>query len=1351
MIRRLLTPEIAKRATIFDVCIDRWVNQGCAEPLVKIAEKMTSEALLKTRKLGPPKMYSDRTNEIKEQAIEPPTSVQQNKEKIIVNGRIADLKCPQSEATQKSSLFEQMLKYDVNFVMNQLLSAFESSNTTIDKNASQSENLISALKPRNGENTGKVESAYVIPIFEVTSVMPKLLGKNIKNSNCEKSSQMCFSRNTAANESEILSTSENKNNKPKIKKKLLSNLNQPYSTTTDGNLIHNGVEHSNLANNFKKQNEDTVTELKASIKQNQVKLLVPNENTLPRLPSIKMKKSYENQLLFGPKKQFFRSKNHSLSLARIYSMKYEKLVLDALKAPERKQKPPGKITIPPTFDPSTPCDETPERKEIVLLLPTVSVSENKQKIEKKIDKIKKAALNMNLIRRSNTNNRLRIQKFLRSQAKKMQDLVCDEHRSLAGSMEYIDQINGFPTNFCTFEKGNLNPFNMKHHNKKINFMNSNLSNPINPFAFDISHGDKWKLFGSENFLMEDKENLAIFGIAKSKSDIQFPTNYSEYNMTNSSYRSSYSSGYNSLSNTLSVPNSDCCLLRSASDSDGLNYFRNTPTMCASKQYIRCALENASEVHYNEENDNFDILLTQNESENFPTSDGEQIQNVTISNDLSQNAEMDVVNVHKNSSRNTECLNKRNTENYTIRRSISTSNCLSSQKISGNDLQNIKRLLLTPSLIKKNNQFINNTNNGLNHLSPLHLNVLGENKTIEEDREYLRQYSINEYRSSIDENINLTWNEIKSKGPNEIFNNYLWLPHGKLQLLTLYQQNGGKCLSSPNLIDLDADKNIDFPNDGISINGFNIRAIENDDILGFTPFSQIVNMQKSMKSFTQSRQRLQNSDNVDEAFYDFPTRYNRSMSINDDSHISLESLLEYERKLSLPQGSLGKAPFLSKFLNDLERRDNVSSSLDNNSSSSTQKTSQRKPFKAPKRSKLEKRSQSFLQLLALKRIQEAEKELEKVERNNRIEDEDESGSLLEALKTHGYKGVISQRFQNQDDDAMLPLNLRNPKSKFLTRNYSPDMSYFNSMDYDTSPYRYSPYEDDNLDLEMVNGVPMQSFYEIYPGYRQTFPKQYIYDWLTANQNNEYSTTPRVDSIFEPEILNTKKEPESPSYWSKESPRSFDEASSSESFEFPKDQATNGKINNEHNSTRHTFTDNGECSNYARPERNQLFRTPSAPERYENYSKYASLDRNLSEDNDEFSNHVRSERNPLLRTASAPEEEKEESVQDRIWRKSFYSRFNNSVLSRKERSSFLDTCDSRAGYRERSLTPFKTTSRLERSVSNGYQSKRHSKRRSSTSSDRTLDSGLSASIKHIPLERTATNTTLTNEMEDTDPEH
>ncbi|KAG8172092.1 hypothetical protein JTE90_022536 [Oedothorax gibbosus] len=182
------------------------------------------------------------------------------------------------------------------------------------------------------------------------------------------------------------------------------------------------------------------------------------------------------------------------------------------------------------------------------------------------------------------------------------------------------------------------------------------------------------------------------------------------------------------------------------------------------------------------------------------------------------------------------------------------------------------------------------------------------------------------------------------------------------------------------------------------------------------------------------------------------------------------------------------------------------------------------------------------------------------------------------------------------------------------------------------------------------------------------------------------------MLEPEILNTCKESESPTYRSKKNRRSFDEASSSEVFEFPKDPIANEKSNNELYSTRYSFTENDDTLDYVRRERCKLHRTPSAPERYEDYSaKYATFDRNPTEDNEEVSSYARSDRNPLLRTASAPEEEKEESVQDRIWRKSFYSRFNNSVLSKKERSSFLDRSDSRLGFRDRSMTPFGIASR------------------------------------------------------------
>ncbi|GFX40161.1 NUAK family SNF1-like kinase 1 [Trichonephila clavipes] len=1179
LIRRLLTPDISKRATIVDVCKDKWVNQGYHESLLIGAEKMASEALLKN--VGSAKFLSE--NCIKNcgnlsafQTVSDPMKEKERKSSDINTENSKTLNSDRNQMIHNSSLYEQILHYEVSFVINKLLVAVESALKCPQTEANPK------CWSRNENNIAtKVDSAYVIPIFEVTSVVPKT-HKEITHPTCTQNS--------------VLNHFVPQNSGLHLQTNIKSNKLKTIKKMTNPEHLH--LQKETLKQSMFQKIIKTVEAPEANNvnKTNALEMLqISNrENILSRNPSVKTKGGWENQLL--GQKPVFRSKNHTLSLARIFSMKYEKLIRNSFKLPKRKQKPPGKIAIPSTFDPSTAPNEIQVKKEI-MLFPTVSVSENKEKIEKKIEKIQKAALNMNLILRSNSQNRLKIQKYLMSQAKKMQDL---EQRSAHGSME---QINNFPAAY-------FSNVNVKMQNKKINFY-----------------------FG------EDASPLAV---AKSKSDDHFPYDKADFER----FQCLGTTHFDSL---LCVGGRDwnLKLIRSASDSGRIVHRKNLATFEISKED-----QKASKMIINGPRIKIDVP---SKNTSFQAFEGVPQRETIYSNDPIPylklfGKESDVKQCK-------EYLLSMKSFDYKSKDIKCQTFFVDSPSMRQNYGTCIQRSW-SSDLVK--NAKISD-GKALSTLDPNdstdYFNLFDKVSDIVKSKEYL--LSIKPFNCT--QTLPLISDAIKGKVSSRmqrslsthLLESGIW--NSKINSENAHSKEIHKTKTFP--LSPDSDLKVEtlrglrrrntFPyiSDGTllkkNIRRKSVDLSQSELHFSQTAYSSSPNLCSSiMKSIDKNNLsfRAQTGDvGFDEdpsseaksAFLRRILQRSSSRRINKGKSTSENALLlngnddflnrfQNGGKQQTYQGLLEskinpeESLFLSKFLNDLESREQFANTMDG-----SQRRHPKSSFTPSKRSKLEKRSKSFLQLLSLKRIQEAEKEIERAERDARMDaEEDSEGSLLEALKTHGYKGVISQRFRESENSS---LDTYNSTNLFLRKMF-PQFYRFNSPYYDNLPQFSMPtYEIGDCDT--FNGyedsyLTMKPSFQLYPDFRQNSPKQFVYDWLA--QNGEGSS-PFHDSIMEADIPNLK-ETQNISNYGKENSKTFqDEASSSESFDTSKDPMPEYELNKPREA-------------------------------------YAALP-----------HFTRSERNQLRRTS----EDEKESVQDRIWRKSFYSRFNNSALSRKERTAFIDS--------------------------------------------------------------------------------
>ncbi|XP_055926533.1 probable serine/threonine-protein kinase MARK-A [Argiope bruennichi] len=1304
LIRRLLTPDISRRATIYDICKDSWVNQGYAESLSIVAEKMALEAVLKTKNLRVAHLVSQPNNTkngSKQLISQKDTAQQKEKHSVTNNGHSDILSSINDQISQKTSLHEQILNYDVSFIINKLLVAVESAlKTSSAENNTQmtklpmNELIHPALKswPKNGENNlaSKVDSAYVIPIFEVTSVVPKISAKMKKNLNNKETTQNTILNGSATHKMETHLQTDIKNKELTEEKKEI--LNHTITTGAEVSLnlqkeLTNPATVSENSQNMetsKPNNQNDVNDQCLQVKKNH------QENMLHRNPSVKMKTSLENQL-FGQKHfgLFFRGKNNALSLARIFSMKYEKR--PSVKSSNPKKKPPGKIEIPPTFDPSilpTLPSATEEKKHIVLF-PTVSVSENKQKIEKKIEKIKKAALNRNLILRSNSTNRLKIQKYLKSfQAKKIQDMVCEEQRSINNSTEHM--IN-FPETYF----GNL--LNAKMHNKKMNFATEN--------GLDIN----FQFNG-----LDTESNCGFLMLAKSKSDIQFPVHVSNCSTAYNNYLNK------NFSSFLCVPNSECTtkLSRSVSDSEGLNNYKNMMM---------------SEVN----TEDFKVLETM---ENIPSIKIETSTQGTSSYGSSETCEKE--NIYQNEpvfkylnfSRNGISIEQCKEYLLSLKASYTETGNQKSVNIPNiHDATNVHKVNGIDAFHEQNissnlseNRTLNyeNNNNDVSLYDDVFNAVNGfplttETNNCDSNQKGVRRRNTFSCVQDCGDIVMHAIEQMRGKSVDSCseFDDYIRISQSEQELQFSRSKDETKFSSSPNLCGLPASKRPNFKwfDENASITNHNMR---NDNLINSICEDTPTDSSQTKEKSDFLKRILQASGPSNDLS---SRRFNRTGNsiIGEDSYIYNENS-EFLNERRLPFQQPNKSQFLSKFLNDLENKTNTN--VVNGNQSPRRYT--RNIFAPGKRSKLEKRSKSFLQLLSLKRIQEAEKEIERVEREVKMDEEENAGSLLEALKTHGYKGVLSQRFQGTEDNSTDTFNLYHSKSPFLRRKFSTEFPRFNSMYYDNLTQFAVPTYEMN-DLDMLNGFSLRPL-EMYPDFRQNSQKQFVSDWLAATRENEEFFTPQnVEpdlSYSESDNHNATKEIENESSFGKESSRSFeDETSSSESLDTPKD-ITKSTLANESNKIRDYIGDNSILPNYKRGERNQV-----------------------------------------RRTSSTSEDETGESVQDRIWRKSFYSRFNNSALSRKERSGFIDLPflpESRAGF-SGSLSPFKVTYRDGTDVmkTNGYDHDPQSKRIHATKKySSTNENGSTEFVKvkpskfsrSISVERTE-NTEMEAKFDDTEPEH
>lgn len=1293
LIRWLLTPDISRRATIMDVCKDSWVNEGYVTSLLDVAENMALSAGLHREQIRATKLcletntkngreksiFRKAATQLEEKAGKFTSLFAKNFENIIKTGDTFS-------KIRKPSFYEQITNYDVRFVLNKIIAAVEASLIAekYSKNLNPSNsNINSTCNVQKKEETGveKIDSAYIIPIFEVTSTIPNkheeslnAINKNNESSNIiskilskpgiSKSQKERSDKNCATREGIISDDSKVANdlgNQKSLKAvdgtfKKLPTVDTPPRTQTLLTDSQKQFYSLNIAGQPDAHKADIQSR----------KLHDPPS----RHPSQKSKRV--NDTLPVSQKQpgpFMRTKHHVLTLARLLSLNYEKIMRNSFRMPTCKKKLPGKIKIPPNFDPNNPLPATTkvqEEKKELFIFPTVSVSENKEKIEKKIDKIKKAALNKNLIIRSDSKTRIRIEKYIRSQVKRIQDLVREEQRSLQASLEHLDEQSLRDMSEMYYRAfGSENTDSGIANTEDDEYFCFLCSKPSNEngtsriqdsFILDsikkgclytsnhlhIPRGKEQNIWGYS----PNNSNIEFGSLSKCKSEIEFPIEYLNYISSNntSDLNKTYHKQQiqrNDIGSTkyfLTVPSittpdsTNVRILRSASDSVSLYLNKNTfDVIKLNNDDHHSAIQNKLLTHF----------LEQTTSEMCNHSQTTDYETQSTATDTLMNASQILENDDGIGDSNEsfqsyiETLENNVQNDSEIIRSMS-SHSYNNFTTGDSQKKYLLKKMSNKSGMKDRYEDENfeklNTDPGssMAHIldSPSWIETLDRENGFCEQRENSRglrrrnTMSCLHRKSETSENLNFDKNSTE-------FENYLWNAY-KEHLLE-NNQNDTDYSSSPNQSYYSLGKKTKLKSRDCKSMDY-INGESNSDFLS-KEFSNFMSLEQDSNEVNSMllKKILKHSNVTKNCSDKSASRLNRTKSIcsetlTDSDREDIIRRLRQERKFSQGNAKLEcSAPLVSSVLHDLQKRDQGrKDSVDSN-----RRRYSRANLPLSKRTKSEYKK-SFLQLLALKRIQEAEKELDKAPpRNDLLVEENNSGSLLEALKTHGYKTVISQRFQDTDDDFFDPIHMNNLKSTHLRA----ELARLNYLYYESLPrYTLDPYDEncymyDDLDYTrgLLNGLSStSSYYDNPPDFRQQ-KKQNIRDWLDTTQISDYLSTIRPDTLYIPEeTMHTPETRRCCTQWGRENYRSFDDESTSESQDTVEESCSND-----------TFND---------------------------YPKSKGLN---------ISNETKSTNAERFQTNSVySDDERQESVQDRIWRKSFYSRFNNRALSRKERSSFIE---------------------------------------------------------------------------------
>ncbi|GIX66588.1 NUAK family SNF1-like kinase 1 [Caerostris extrusa] len=652
----------------------------------------------------------------------------------------------------------------------------------------------------------------------------------------------------------------------------------------------------------------------------------------------------------------------------------------------------------------------------------------------------------------------------------MQDLVCDEQRSINGSTE---QINSFSSNL-----------NVKMHNKKMNF----------PSASNCK-------------LSSETLDFGILMLSKSKSDVLFPIHYANCTTTYNDRVGCLGDKSSNYLLSVSPINYNTKLLRSVSDSEGLNNYKNVGKTGANRESYQVSevFNNALPIKINipfhaYNNTSGTETVYQNEPTSYLSLSSNESCSEICQKDLERMKACNYENEGKNNLSKTKnptniritsengVLNvKQSSSAYLFEKKEWNYKAINGKDFSSDDLINKTKFseLISDAEACDSKQKDNRRRNTLSCIQDF------DNSTMQLRIESIRGKSVDSY-SELDK----------------------WTSQSEQEFHLSREKDEMKFSSFPNLSSALANHKAIFKSDS---NSKNHKRSENSiqSSQETSPF-----LKSSEKS--EFLRRILQSSVPSELFSRRISRANEDKFLYNGS-----DEIQNERKLAMPTSKKnhGKSPFLSKFLNDLENRTNT---MNGNFSQLRYSKSSLVPGKQPK---LEKRSQSFLQLLSLKRIQEAEKEIEKVEKEVKM-DEDSAGSLLEALKTHGYKGVLSQRFQGNEDSSQDGFNRYNSTGPFLIRKNIPEFSGLNYMYYDNAPqFTSSNYDVNNLD--MINDLSMKSF-EMYSDFRQNSPKQFVSDWLAATNHNGECSSPLnadLDSYPESEMFNSVKKTENASCFGK----------------------------------------------------------------------------------------------------------------------------------------------------------------------------------------------------------------------------
>ncbi|XP_054709266.1 uncharacterized protein LOC129218972 [Uloborus diversus] len=1321
LIRRLLTPEISLRSTILDVCKDDWVNKGYDVSLLEAAESMCSARNFQKEHLLPTKLCQEINAKIDcDRTVIKKSTPQMKQQKTIPLKNCTPLGNPSENGTSDAknlhlpALYDQILNYDVRFVVNKLISAVEiliitsivpTVKESIKNDTKQKISLPNGVvQPRDlkkidtAKNQIRQEKKHVFHGPSLRDEMKNaIFGHEVPKQLTE----------TTVLQSEATNFESIQEHKEICEKEIRNNIKLMYSS-------------SNSKDDFNAKEETNFIQLH--------ELDVP----VSRKPSPKPKRRYDNHS-HGQKNisPFVRTKNHVLTLARILSSNYEQIVMNSFKKPEKKRKLPGKVTIPANFDSNASRESVAIEREKIVLFPTVSVSENREKIERKIEKIKKAALNMQLKWQYNPKNRLKIEKYLRSQAKKMQDLVCDEQRYLRLSRNNVKlhaSFTSFSDICCCFVAKTMNNFITDDHN-----VSEFCQRPEEQAEeSEVAAFNKIKSSAKTGFNLRDIQNippnkfkkcqhgysrtipsayLELGNLLRSKSEIKLSGDFLKH-------VSFHNDDLNSKKQFLDLKSYNFDSEKAKNSTDTYADFANVKSMMLQRSVsdsvivrihkafaINNVVDNQSSTYHNESK--FQKLFKQNCT-------------------LLQNHVSEKSRLRNEKSRNIQSFNlPDNAQLFDTKQETEIKNlnqCETPKKPS------ILRARSTSIIADCGEKFCYDLKHYINHLATTPLVNFKENNGMKSLFENTRADDINVSLSSLTRNQthekssengvqrrNTLCGAMPNNDPhlddyhlgNEDLESFLWNFYKEQNSLLSKEQNGAQFSSSPNL----------NPSPKESLRNEDSKSMNNlpSEINMLEKYS-IRNFESRLASSTQTLDDIYSSNFGKELNFLRQNTVNNDLSgnLNHTKSMSDGVLTEEERNeilrkfftenetshIHLLDPCNNKtASYFSVMLTDLEKKEQLHRTKGNNKS---RRYSRRVP-NLEKRRKSDHNGKSFLQLLSLKRIEEAEKELERSQKAIVDEIEENPGSLLEALKTYGYKNVISQRFQGSELDSEDAYSMKYPYW-LSAKNLKADIPHLQYRYYDAS-YPQSDtncleYEDfnsaDNISFSSTpifnenphsfhsgvlpnihnnkftprsgkatnsyefhynfNGGAMSSpydfqydfdegtspyFYKTEPSSKQKENKQTFYDWLSANFDEYQSPKKLNPSVFNPEEnIYSADISKSCSSMKTERTRSFEDE--------PLPDFSNRNEN--------MFANN-----------------------FENYE--TEKNRTLASDYSEYKKACTVDKCRLTSAISIDDDEREESVQDRIWRKSFYSRFNNSALSRKEKTNFLESdfsSESRANH-------------------------------------------------------------------------